>query len=40
LTRFRFHELEDLIESGELHIIEKEIIFHMMSDYFIAAKKV
>jgi 2-polyprenyl-3-methyl-5-hydroxy-6-metoxy-1,4-benzoquinol methylase len=40
LTRFRFHELEDLIESGDLQIIEKEIIFHRMSDYFIAAKKV
>ncbi len=40
LTRFRFSELEDLIANGNLQIIETEKIFHMMSVYFIAARKI
>lgn len=40
LTFFKFPELEDLITSGNLQIIETEKIFHKVSSYFIVAKKI
>jgi 2-polyprenyl-3-methyl-5-hydroxy-6-metoxy-1,4-benzoquinol methylase len=40
IKRFKFSELEDLIGNGSLQIIETEKLFHDMSFYFIAAKKI
>ncbi len=40
LTRFKIPELEDLITSGNFQIIETENIFHRMTSYFVAAKKI
>ena len=40
LKRFRFPELKDLITNGNFQIIETEKLFHGMSFYFIAAKKI
>lgn len=40
LTRFKIPDLEDLVTDGNFQIIETEKIFHRMSSYFIAAKKI
>ncbi len=39
LKRFRYPELKHLITNGNFQIIETEKLFHGMSFYFIAAKK-
>ncbi|UCG68371.1 MAG: hypothetical protein JSV09_11205, partial [Thermoplasmata archaeon] len=40
LTRFKIPELEELITRGNFQIIETENIFHRMTSYFVAAKKI
>jgi ubiquinone/menaquinone biosynthesis C-methylase UbiE len=40
LTRFKIPELEGLLISGNFQIIETENIFHRMTSYFVAAKKI
>ena len=40
IKRFRFSELEDLIVTGNLQIVETEILYQKLSGYFIVAKKI
>jgi len=40
IKRFKFSELEDLVATGKLQIVESEKLFHQLSFYFIAAKKI
>ncbi len=39
IKRFKFHELEDLIATGNFQLVEKEKSYHSLSGYFIVAKK-
>lgn len=39
LTRFRIHDLEDLVKSGSFQIFETEKLFHKITSYFIVATK-
>jgi hypothetical protein len=40
VKRFKFSELEDLVANGNFQLVETEKLFHEMSFYFIAAKKI
>lgn len=40
IRRFKFHELEDLIKTGNFQIVEAEKSYNELSGYFISAKKV
>jgi 2-polyprenyl-3-methyl-5-hydroxy-6-metoxy-1,4-benzoquinol methylase len=40
IKRFRFSELQDLIATGNLQIVERKKFYHQLSFYFFAAKKI
>jgi 2-polyprenyl-3-methyl-5-hydroxy-6-metoxy-1,4-benzoquinol methylase len=40
IKRFKYSELEGLIATGNLQIVEAEKYYHQLSNYFIVAKKI
>lgn len=39
LTRFKIHDIENLVKSGNFQIVDTEKLFHKLTSYFIVARK-